>query len=338
MKEISVLPFCMKKLNAILLSMLTVMMYAVPSVKAFQEPLPLSDIDERDPYYEIIASLYQRGVIKGTAEGKLLGDQPLNRAELVVIVVRATGIEILSSDQGCFSDVQEEWFAGAVCAMVRKGWISGYPGGVFLPARTVTTGEAAKIILNALLRTQFTDLDEAVSYLRSKGLQMKELTSESEITRKEAFARLYLVENAKFQDPEHLDQMDSEGNLFNPVEDTMMVIEDGGPVFYTDYNSVQFERHKGTDPVILFFHAEWCPLCRQTEANLLPILEQLQGGAVIFKVDYDTETELKRAYGITYQDTIVVIDSSGNAVQKSSGPRSLSQWQTAIDQAKALQE
>jgi hypothetical protein len=76
---------------------------------------------------------------------------PLNRAELVTILIRALGLDVEIGSQSCFKDVQTgAWYFNAVCAAERMGIISGYPDGTFKPAQTVNKVEALKIIANAL--------------------------------------------------------------------------------------------------------------------------------------------------------------------------------------------
>lgn len=48
-------------------------------------------------------------------------------------------------------------------------------------------------------------------------------------------------------------------------------------------------------------------------------MNTLPDNSVIFKVNYDTETALKKKYGITTQHTLVSIDSNMNLVDKSIG-------------------
>jgi thiol-disulfide isomerase/thioredoxin len=283
------------------------------------------DLEDDDPYYSIIMSLWSMGIVMGDENGYINGDKTLNRAELVVIVARASKIELKSSDKNCFPDIKEEWFAGAVCAMVRLNLINGYPDGLFRPGREVTAGESAKIILNALSTHHFSDLQKAIEFLENNRLTLISLRRDDPITRNEAFARLLHVDTMP------LEQMDSEGNPFNPATDTIMVVEEGGPVFYMDYNQTQLERHLGVDPIILFFHASWCPLCRSTEERILDELENLKGGAVIFKINYDTEIALKKEYGITYQDALVPIKASGQVLKTLSGYKESSDLQALID-------
>ncbi len=69
--------------------------------------------------------------------------------------------------------------------------------------------------------------------------------------------------------------------------------------------------------VVLFFHAPWCPDCRATETSLAT--DGVPAGLVVVKVDYDSSTDLKRRYGVTYQHTFVAVDAAGDALKKWSG-------------------
>lgn len=70
---------------------------------------------------------------------------------------------------------------------------------------------------------------------------------------------------------------------------------------------------------VLFFHAAWCPTCKAADAKFLSGTGRLPSDAVIFKVNYDTEMELKKKYGITYQHTYVYVDAQGNEIAKWNG-------------------
>ena len=65
---------------------------------------------------------------------------------------------------------------------------------------------------------------------------------------------------------------------------------------------------------LLFFHAPWCPQCRALDESINkgPIPDNV----TIFKVDYDSNQELRKKYGVTLQTTIVKIDDQGNLVKK----------------------
>jgi thiol-disulfide isomerase/thioredoxin len=70
---------------------------------------------------------------------------------------------------------------------------------------------------------------------------------------------------------------------------------------------------------VLFFHASWCPTCRAADANIKANLLSIPSGLTIHQVDYDSSTELKKKYGVTYQHTFVQVDESGTLIKKWSG-------------------
>ena len=64
---------------------------------------------------------------------------------------------------------------------------------------------------------------------------------------------------------------------------------------------------------ILFFHATWCPQCRQLDEDIRA--NSLPDGITILKVDYDTAHELRVKYGVTLQTTVVEVDKSGEKIK-----------------------
>jgi len=76
--------------------------------------------------------------------------------------------------------------------------------------------------------------------------------------------------------------------------------------------------------VVLFFHASWCPTCRALESNINSNINSIPDGVHILKTNYDTETALKQKYAVTYQHTLVQVDSRGNLIKKWTGSPSLS--------------
>jgi len=74
-----------------------------------------------------------------------------------------------------------------------------------------------------------------------------------------------------------------------------------------------------TGDVIIFFHATWCPSCRVLSNDIEKNANTIPAGTTILKADYDTETELKKKYGVTTQHTLVQVDIDGNLIKKWSG-------------------
>lgn len=77
---------------------------------------------------------------------------------------------------------------------------------------------------------------------------------------------------------------------------------------YVDYDASKVSQTDGT--ILLFFHASWCPKCRALEKSIYD--DGLPKGVTVYKVDYDTNQELRQRYGVTIQTTFVRIDRDGN--------------------------
>ncbi len=91
---------------------------------------------------------------------------------------------------------------------------------------------------------------------------------------------------------------------------------------YTSYDSSKLAFAKD-GKVVLFFRASWCPPCRALDADIKANLSQIPSNVLILDVDYDTYTDLKKQYGVTYQHTLVQVDASGNMISKWSGSEGL---------------
>ncbi|MGA1213799.1 MAG: thioredoxin domain-containing protein, partial [Solirubrobacterales bacterium] len=61
---------------------------------------------------------------------------------------------------------------------------------------------------------------------------------------------------------------------------------------------------------LLFFHAPWCSQCVALEDDIEA--KGLPEGVTVFKVDYDSNQDLRQEYGVTIQTTIVEVDEDGN--------------------------
>ena len=70
---------------------------------------------------------------------------------------------------------------------------------------------------------------------------------------------------------------------------------------------------KGT--TVVFFYAAWCPNCRATVTELNARWDEVNPGLTLVIADYDKEQALKARFGITYQDTFVLLDKDGEGVE-----------------------
>jgi thiol-disulfide isomerase/thioredoxin len=69
---------------------------------------------------------------------------------------------------------------------------------------------------------------------------------------------------------------------------------------------------KGT--TVVFFYAAWCPNCRATVTELNARWDEVNPGLTLVIADYDKEQALKARFGVTYQDTFVLLDKDGKGV------------------------
>lgn len=93
--------------------------------------------------------------------------------------------------------------------------------------------------------------------------------------------------------------------------------DDLQPGLYADYSSDRVEEEQNLGKkVVLYFWAAWCPECRAADADFTANSDKIPAGIALLKLNYDTETELKQKYGVTYQHTFVQIDNNGNLVTK----------------------
>lgn len=98
--------------------------------------------------------------------------------------------------------------------------------------------------------------------------------------------------------------------------------ENSAPGKYIEYSSNLLSENNDKK-VIYFFKASWCPTCQALDRNLNNSLGKIPSNTVIIKVDYDSasgatseELALKPKYGVTYQHTLVQVDSNGNQIKK----------------------
>jgi thioredoxin-like negative regulator of GroEL len=84
------------------------------------------------------------------------------------------------------------------------------------------------------------------------------------------------------------------------------------PGAYVDYKEGIIAQTSGT--VLLFFHAPWCPQCRELESDIKA--KGVPEGVTIIKVDYDSNQKLRRDYGVTIQTTVVRVNQDGGLVEK----------------------
>ncbi len=84
---------------------------------------------------------------------------------------------------------------------------------------------------------------------------------------------------------------------------------------YEDWDEKYLEYAKDNN-VVLFFYAPWCPTCKVLNDNLNTSIDDVPNNLLLLKTNYDSEKELKKKYGVTYQHTLVQVDENGDMIKK----------------------
>lgn len=76
---------------------------------------------------------------------------------------------------------------------------------------------------------------------------------------------------------------------------------------------------------VLFFYANWCPTCRPADASFEQNESKIPSDVSVIRVNYkdtetdQSETDLAKKYGVTYQHTFIQVDEQGNEIAKWNG-------------------
>ncbi len=97
-----------------------------------------------------IQTLSDQGIITGYPNGTFRPEGPITRAEFSAIMVKALGLNAQASGAQTFGDVStSNWAYPAIETVRSSGLVSGYPGGQFLPGKTINRAEAISILAKA---------------------------------------------------------------------------------------------------------------------------------------------------------------------------------------------
>jgi hypothetical protein len=97
-----------------------------------------------------IQTLSDQGIITGYPDGSFRPEGLITRAEFSAIMVKALGLSPTATGSQTFNDVPSTYWAYPSIEAVRSaGLVSGYPGGLFMPTRSISRAEALAILANA---------------------------------------------------------------------------------------------------------------------------------------------------------------------------------------------
>lgn len=129
-------------------------------------PIPFSDVQPADYFYQAVSVLFRRGIISGYEDNTFRPNNSTTRGQLCKIVVLARGWAIDTTGDPLFTDVPiGSPFYSFVQTAFSHNIISGYSNATFHPGDNVTRAQLTKIVVLAMgwqidpgVRTQFRDV------------------------------------------------------------------------------------------------------------------------------------------------------------------------------------
>ena len=108
--------------------------------------LPFTDVSEDDWFYADAAYLYEKGVMKGTADETFAPGRSVTRGQLAAALYRMAGEPAVTA-KAAFTDVPADyWCAAAITWAAENGVVIGYGDGGFRPADAVQRQELAAML------------------------------------------------------------------------------------------------------------------------------------------------------------------------------------------------
>lgn len=107
-----------------------------------------TDVKTGDWFAADIAKAKAAGYISGYSDGSMKPDNQISRQEAAVIIAKILKLDTSATNSLTFSDAASvpEWSKNAVAAVVKAGYMSGYPDGTFKALNSITRAEAASIL------------------------------------------------------------------------------------------------------------------------------------------------------------------------------------------------
>ena len=111
------------------------------------------DVSGTTKYADAINFVHERHIVDGMPDGTYHPNQPINRAELVKVVMLATnapGLDSAVFSSSCANDLAlDSWATKYICYAKVANLIDGYPDNTFKPWQPVTYAEALKVVMNS---------------------------------------------------------------------------------------------------------------------------------------------------------------------------------------------
>jgi|GEM_PF-2877020 len=109
-----------------------------------------SDVDNQW-YAQAVEYLAGKGIILGYEDGTFRPSKPISRAEFAAIASRFD--DLMPGSSNPFNDLSaSHWAYEAIVSAYMKGWVTGYPGNIFMPANMIRRADVVTIVNRMLGR------------------------------------------------------------------------------------------------------------------------------------------------------------------------------------------
>lgn len=106
-----------------------------------------SDFGNQQQEWPYAEYLIEKNVIKGFPDNTFRPQEPITRAQIVVMVAMLKGIDPLVVQASSFTDVSQDHYAFTIIeALAKEEIISGYPDGAFKPDQSITRAELTTLL------------------------------------------------------------------------------------------------------------------------------------------------------------------------------------------------
>lgn len=125
------------------------------NLQSTQPGKDFADVPKSQWYSDYIRIASSLGIVNGVADREFAPYRPIQRDEIVALLVRAFSSSIrFDGANKQFVDVPDYWAQSYIGQAAGVGLVNGYPGGEFRPRLTATRAEAILMIMRALDREQ----------------------------------------------------------------------------------------------------------------------------------------------------------------------------------------
>ena len=128
------------------------------------EQTSFSDVPAGQWYSAAVSWAAENGIVLGYPDGTFAPDKAVSREDAMTLLVRFAGWKALTLPEGgelTYADAAsiQDYAKEAVAAATAAGILAGYPDGTFLPQKSITRAEAAKILSTLMKVTDYTPVE-----------------------------------------------------------------------------------------------------------------------------------------------------------------------------------